>query len=131
MYMPLKSIFAIIMTTFACSAAQGHGTMVDGKIIGPPSQDLRRNLAAAANDYLRDLPVVKGSEISDEIALPGARKMHAVCVRWRSSGRARGNPGLSPMFVTITGGWLAETAWRNDPRCRDPRLRYHPFPEMR
>lgn len=108
--MPLKSIIAIMMAALMCGAAQGQRPRVDGTIIGPPSLDLRRNLAAAANDYLRDLPVVKGSEISDGIALPGARKMHAVCVRWRSSGRARDNPGFSPMFVTITGGWLAETA---------------------
>jgi hypothetical protein len=109
-----KPIAGIVMAAFLCGAAQGQGQGIDGHIIGPPSQDLRRNLAAAANDYLRDLPVVKGSEISDEIALPGARNLHAVCARWKAPGQAGGNPSLSPMFVTMTGGWLAETAWRND-----------------
>jgi hypothetical protein len=126
-----KSItLAIVMAALACGAAQGQQPTYEYDIVGPPSQDLRRTIAAAANDYLTDLPVVKGSEISDEIALPGARKLHAVCVRWKSIDQVGGNPPFSPMYVTLTAGF-PESAWRNDSRCQDPKLKFYPFPEMR
>ena len=53
-------------------------------------------------DLPADLPVVKGSEISDELHHPGARKLNALCGRWKSPGEANNNPAYTVMFVTRT-----------------------------
>jgi len=115
---------AVAFVMFACSVARAQPATNDDTIVGPPSESLRQTIAAAARDYLRDLPAVKGSEISNEMAAPGARKLHAVCVRWKSKEVAG-----SPVYVTLAGG-LPESAWKGDERCYDTRLNFFAFPEM-
>ena len=125
-----KSIaFAVAAMALIGTGARGQPT-AEYDIIGKPSKSLRETIASSAHAYLTDLPVVKGSKISDELLLPGARKLHAVCVRWTSPGQASGNSAYTFMFVTLTEG-LPESAWGDDPRCREPRLQFYPFPEMR
>lgn len=119
----LPCLFAALLGGAAVAQEVAGG----GRIAGPPSETLRRTLAAAAGDWLADLPVVKGAEISDEIVPQGRRGLRAVCVRWRSPDRTG---GYAFNFVTIADGSAPETAWGHDVRCLDQKLSFHPFPEM-
>lgn len=123
-------ISALVPAIGTCAAAWGQQLKIDYDIIGPPSQGLRRTIAGSAGDLLPDLPVVKGSEISDEIGLRTAQKLHAVCVRWTSPDKAGGTSAFSVMGVTLVQG-LPQQVFADYFACQDPRLKFYPFPEMR
>lgn len=115
-------------------AAQGQQQVVEYDIVGPPSTELRRAVAEAALDYLKNLPSVPGSEISDEIVFRSAEKLHLVCVRQLVPGKAQGNASGGPAYaitaVTIARG-MPQQALASHPACDDRMLKYNPFPEMR
>jgi hypothetical protein len=121
--------FAIVMAAFTFGPAYGQRQKIEYDIIGPPSQDLRRTIANAAGDYLSDLPVAKGSEISDEIGLRMAQKLHVVCVRRKLSDGVGGNPTFSSTGVTLVRG-LPQQAFADHFACRNPKLKFYPFVEM-
>ena len=129
----LAPVLALTLVALT-GAAQGQQHVVDYDIVGPPPTELRRAVAEAALDYLKNLPSVPGSEISDEIVFRSAEKLHLVCVRQLVPGQAPGNAGGGPAYaitaVTIARG-LPQQALASHPACDDRTLKYYPFPEMR
>jgi hypothetical protein len=127
-----KSILLVPVLALATlvGAAQAQPQVPEHDIVGPPSTALRRSLAEAALDYLRSLPSVAGSEISDEVVFRSAEKLHLVCVRRLVPGQTSGGPAYAVTAVTIRNG-MPQQAFSRHAACDDRTLKYHPFPEMR
>lgn len=127
-----KSILLVPVLALAALAgpAQAQPQAPDYDNVGPPSTALRRALAEAALDYLRSLPSVPGSEISDEMVFRSAEKLHLVCVRRTVPGRTNSGPAYAVTAVTIRNG-MPQQAFSSHTACGDRTLKYHPFPEMR
>lgn len=127
-----KSILLVpvlaLATLTGAARAQPHAAEYDN--IGSPSTALRRALAEAALDYLRSLPSVAGSEISDEIVFRSSEKLHLVCIRRLVPGQTRGGPAYAVTAVTIRNG-MPQQAFSSHTACADRTLKYYPFPEMR
>lgn len=126
-----KSILLVLVLALAGLAGPAQAQpQPDYDNIGPPSTALRRALAEAALDYLRSLPSVAGSEISDEIVFRSAEKLHLVCVRRTVPGQTSGGRAYAVTAVTIRNG-MPQQAFSSHTACGDRALKYHPFPEMR
>jgi len=93
----------------------------------PPSAAVRKVIVNAARDYLVDPYSIRDVEISSVVS-DSVAGLQAVCVKFNSKNAAGGYVGRSAVSVRLKDGQPVSTA-KEPPLCREPRLKYHPFPE--
>ncbi len=93
----------------------------------PPSAAVRKVIVNAARDHLVDPYSIRDVEISS-VVFDSITGLQAVCVKFNSKNAVGGYVGRSAVSVRLKDGQPVSTA-KEPPLCREPRLKYYPFPE--
>lgn len=94
-----------------------------------PTKALKTAIVQAARDVVFDPYSIRDAEISNVVLLHPAAGVEAVCVKANAKNRLGGYTGRTATGISIRNGVILG-ATAGDPRCLDPRLRYHRFPEL-
>jgi len=91
----------------------------------PPSSSVKREYVDAVRGTIKPGNFVK-AEISSVVLLDPEKQVYAYCTRTTE----RVNPSWSYIDLTLKQNMIMGLS-KNDLRCRDERLRYYDFPELR
>ena len=91
----------------------------------PPSSSVKRENVDALRGTIKPGYFVK-AEISSVVLLDPEKQVYAYCTRTTE----RANPNWSYIDLTLKQNMIMGLS-KNDYRCRDERLRYYDFPELR
>ena len=91
----------------------------------PPSSSVKREYVDAVRGAIKPGNFVK-AEISSVVLLDPEKQVYAYCTRTTE----RANPNWSYIDLTLKQNMIMGLS-KNDVRCRDERLRYYDFPELR
>ncbi|WP_028054039.1 hypothetical protein [Sinorhizobium medicae] len=123
-----RAIFAIA----ACALLSGCQTAVPASVAAsqhPPSAAIKTAIVKAARDVVFDPYSIRDAEISNVVLLDPSAGIEAICVKANAKNQFEGYTGRQATGISIKNGVLLG-ATAGDPRCLDPRLQYHRFPEL-
>jgi len=120
------TIAFICITLSACQTAVPQSVADSQR---PPSAALRNSIVQAARNVVFDPYSIRHAEISNVVLLNPRAGVEAVCVKANSKNQLGGYTGRQATGISIRGGILLG-ATQGDPRCLDPRLKYHKFREL-
>lgn len=93
----------------------------------PPSASVKSELVRVIRESVGTIGNFVDPQISSVVLLDPKAKTYAFCVRASHTERKRHPDVVGFSF----GNNRLLGAKVNDPRCRDPRLRYYPYPELK
>ncbi len=100
-------------------------TVADSQV--PPSAQVKRELVRVLKEVDGTIGDFVDPQISSVVLLVPQTKTYAFCIRaWHT--QRRQHPDV--IGFSFRGDRLLG-ATNNEPRCRDPRLRYYPYPELK
>ncbi len=118
--------FAIVATLLLLAGCQTNVPQSVADSQQPPSAGVRSELVRILRESNGKIGDFVDPEISSVVLLEPETKTYAFCIRARHTQRQQ-HPdviGFSFRENRLLGGT------NNDPRCRDSRLRYYPYPEL-
>lgn len=121
-----------ILITMTCGLLASCQTLVPQSLADsqrPPNWALRAAIVQAARNVVFDPYSIRDAEVSSVVLLNPRAGIQAVCVKANAKNQFGGYTGRQATGISIRNGMILG-ATPGDPRCLDPRLRYHPFPEL-
>ncbi|MBY3324456.1 hypothetical protein HFO02_12710 [Rhizobium laguerreae] len=125
----MKNHLWIAMTCGLLSACQTVAPQSVADSQKPPSDALRSAIVQAARNVVFDPYSIRDAEISNVVFLNPQSGIEAVCVKANAKNQLGGYTGRQATGISIRNGTILG-ATQGDPRCLDPRLRYHRFKEL-
>ncbi|MCM5552402.1 hypothetical protein [Pleomorphomonas sp. NRK KF1] len=95
----------------------------------PPSPALRAYLAEQAKFYLVDPYSVRDAAITSVNILDAKKGVTSLCIRGNAKNRMGGYSGIQTVSVRLVND-KAVASYANQVGCYDPRITWHPFPEL-